>query len=60
MFETDNEEEDRDTVAETGLPKEVSSEMVVIRNNWKKKTIATRHQPGIIFRQPIKNVDRSW
>ena len=33
-YETDNEEKDEDTVAETGLPNEVSSEMVVIHNNW--------------------------
>ena len=33
-YETDNEEEDEDAVAETGLPNEVSSEMVVIHNNW--------------------------
>ena len=33
-YETDNEEEDEDAVAETGLPNKVSSEMVVIHNSW--------------------------
>ena len=33
-YETDNEEGDKDVVAETGLPNKVSSEMVVIHNNW--------------------------
>ena len=33
-YETDNEEEDKDAVAETGLPNKVSSEMVVLHNSW--------------------------
>ena len=32
-YETGNEEEDEVAVAETGLPNETSSEMVVIHNN---------------------------
>ena len=33
-YETDNEEEDENAVTRTVLPNEVSSEMVVIHNNW--------------------------